>query len=116
MITLTAQAAKQIRNSAQQGQMEGMPLRIAATQKPDKSLHYGMGFDDTAGDKNDLKLTSEGIELVVSGSSLALLKGMVIDYVELEPGQHRFIFLNPNDPNYTPPQNHNEDKDATSNP
>jgi iron-sulfur cluster assembly protein len=116
MITLTAQAAKQIRISAQQGQTEGLPLRIAATQKPDKSLHYGMGFDDTGGDENDLKFNSEGIELVVSGSSLPLVNGMVIDYVELEPDQHRFIFLNPNDPNYTPPPNPSEDKDTTSNP
>jgi iron-sulfur cluster assembly protein len=115
MITLTAQAAKQIRISAQQGQTEGLPLRIAATQKPDKSLHYGMGFDDTEGDENDLKFNSEGIEIVVSGSSLPLVNGMVIDYVELEPGQYRFIFLNPNDPNYTPPDP-SEDKDTTHNP
>jgi iron-sulfur cluster assembly protein len=26
-----------------------------------------------------------------------------MDYVEIEPGQFRFIFLNPKDPHYTPP-------------
>ena len=29
---------------------------------------------------------------------------MTIDYVELEPGSWQFIFLNPNDPSYVPPQ------------
>jgi iron-sulfur cluster assembly protein len=26
-----------------------------------------------------------------------------MDYVEMEPGQFHFIFLNPKDPNYQPP-------------
>jgi iron-sulfur cluster assembly protein len=32
-----------------------------------------------------------------------LLSGTVIDFVELEPGDFHFIFMNPNDANYTPP-------------
>ncbi|KPK40766.1 MAG: hypothetical protein AMJ69_01205 [Gammaproteobacteria bacterium SG8_47] len=102
MITITPAAAKQIRESAKQGQMEGLPLRIAATRQPDGSIQYAMGFDDTGRD-NDMRIQSEGIDVVVSPVSDELLQGTTLDYVELEPGRVEFIFLNPNDPNYTPP-------------
>jgi iron-sulfur cluster assembly protein len=102
MITLTENAAQQIRYSATQGKMEGMPLRVAVTQNPDNSLHYAMGFDDIPNDK-DHKFSSQGIDIVVSNSSMKLLKGTTVDYVELDSGDLQFIFLNPNDPNYTQP-------------
>ena len=101
MITVTPAAAKQIRHSAKEGRMEGMPLRIAVTRNPDGSLHYGMGFDDTGRD-TDTTFESEGIQIVVAPNSLPLLDGTTIDFVELEPGKFEFIFMNPNDPNYKP--------------
>ncbi len=101
MITLTPAAAKQVRHSAREGKMEGMALRVAATRNPDGSIHYGMGFDDTSRE-GDMKFTSEGIEIVVAPTSLELLDGTTIDFVELEPGKFEFIFLNPRDPNYKP--------------
>ena len=103
MITVTKQAAKQIRLSATQGKSEGMALRIAVTKNPDGSFHYGMGFDDINGKPDDQRLSSEGIDIIVSAANLPLLNNTVIDYVELQRGEHRFIFLNPNDPHYTPP-------------
>lgn len=102
MITVTEEAAKQIKLSAKQGKAEGMPLRIAASRNEDDSIHYGMGFDDSKED--DISVTSEGIEIVVSPISAELLNNTVLDFVELEPGKHQFIFMNPNDPNYVPPQ------------
>ena len=101
MIKITPAAAEQIRSSASQGQMDDMSLRLAATRNPDGSLHYGIGFDDSQMD-GDTHITSEGVELVVSESSLPLLTGMTMDYVELEPDAWQFIFMNPNDPNYQP--------------
>ena len=103
MITVTPSAADQIRLSARQGRMEGLPMRIAATRNPDGSIHYGMGFDDNQLE-GDIQLTSEGIDLVISGSSMPLLSGMTLDFVEIEPDSFQFIFLNPNDPAYTPPE------------
>jgi len=103
MITVTAAAAEQIRNSAQQGKIEGLPLRIAAQRQTDGAIHYGMGFDDSKVD-GDTRVTSEGVELVVAPTSTELLRGTVIDYVELDPGKFEFIFMNPNDPNYTAPE------------
>ena len=102
MITVTEEAAKQIKLSAKQGRAEGMPLRIAATKNEDNSIHYGMGFDDSKED--DISVTSNDVEIVISPVSAELLKDTVIDFVELEPGKHQFIFMNPNDPAYRPPQ------------
>lgn len=101
MISLTAEAAKQVRKSAKEGNLEGLPLRIAATRNEDGSFHYGMGFDDVK--EEDTTYTSEGVDIVVSIASKDLLDGTTLDYVELEPGKPQFIFMNPNDPAYTPP-------------
>ena len=103
MITVTSKAAEQIKQSAKQSQMEGMPLRIAAKRADDGSIQYAMGFADQQ-DENDMNYTSEGISLMVPPASVDLLKGCTLDFVELEPGQYNFIFLNPNDPNYEPPK------------
>ena len=102
-ISVTETAANQIKKSALETQADALPLRIAATQQADGSIHYGMGFDDVGNNKDDdHTYTSHGIAIVVAASSHELLKGTVIDYVELEPKQFHFVFLNPNDPNYRP--------------
>ena len=102
MITITPAAAKQINASASQGDMDDLSMRIAASRNPDGSIHYGMGFDDSQ-IKGDLHITSGGINVVISETSKILLEGTTLDYVELEPGEYQFIFMNPNDANYTPP-------------
>ena len=101
MLTITKAAAEQIRAAARPAGSENMALRIAATREADGSIHYGMGFDELR--VNDLELSSEGIELLVSEHSKALLTGAVLDYVELQPGDHQFIFINPNDPTHKSP-------------
>ena len=95
MFTVTPDAARQIKISATQGKSEGMPLRIAASTNPDNSIHYGMGFDDKKDD--DQSMLSEEIEIIIAPFSLGLLKNIILDYVELEPGKFQFIFTNPND-------------------
>jgi iron-sulfur cluster assembly protein len=102
MITITPAAADQIRAAAAQDNLDGLAMRIAARREPDGSIHYGMGFDDEIRE-GDIQLTSAGIDLVVSQASGILVDGMTLDFVELEPGSHQFIFLNPNDVNYVPP-------------
>ena len=103
MITITPAAAEQIRRSATQGGMEGLAMRIAAKRNPDGSIHYGMGFDDSEHEA-DLHIDSEGIDVVVSETSKILLDGTTVDYVEIEPDTFQFIFMNPNDVNYVPPE------------
>lgn len=103
-IELSATAANQIKKSAIESKLENTPLRIAATRNADNSIHYGLGFDDIgSGTEKDHHFESNGVEIVIADSSFELLKGATIDYVELEPKQFHFVFLNPNDPNYSPP-------------
>lgn len=103
MITITPDAAAQIRTAAKQGRMEGMALRIAAQRNADGHIQYAMGFDDSTR-TDDTRISSEGVDLVVASTSTILLEGTTLDYVELESGRFEFIFMNPNDPNYRPPQ------------
>ncbi len=103
MISITAEAAEQIKLSAKQGQMEGMSLRIAVQRNADGSLHYALGFADEEHDE-DLHFSSEQVEIVVSPVSMDLLNNTIIDYVELDSGERNFVFKNPNDPNYNTSQ------------
>jgi len=99
MMTITPSAAEQIKASASQQQVDDLPLRIAAKKADDGSIEYAMGFADQQS-VDDLKLNSEGIDVVLSPSSALLLNGTTMDYVEIEPGEHNFIFSNPNDPHH----------------
>ncbi len=101
---ITKTAANIIKKSAIESKLENTPLRIAATRNADNSIHYGLGFDDIGGSSDkDHYFESNGVEIVIADSSLELLKGATLDYVELEPKQFNFVFLNPNDPSYSPP-------------
>ena len=103
-IKVTPEAANQIKKSALESQLEDSPLRIAATRNADDSIHYGLGFDDVGTrSEKDHHFESNGVKIVVAESSIELLNGSTLDYVELEPKQFHFVFLNPNDPNYSPP-------------
>lgn len=82
--------------------MEGLALRIAAKRKSDGGIEYAMGFDE--GNEADSRIESHGVSLLIASTSTDLVAGMTLDYVEIEPGQPSFIFLNPNDPHYVPPQ------------
>lgn len=103
MITITPAAVRQIRDSAKQGNMDGMAMRIAARRQTDGSIHYGMGFDDTE-QESDVHVHIEGIDVVIAMASQPLVDGMTVDYVEIEPESFRFIFLNPNDASYVAPK------------
>lgn len=102
MITITPQAAAQIRRSAEQTRAQGLALRLAARRLDDGTIDYGMGFDDQRRD-DDTRITADGIDVVISSASRDLLAGATLDYVELNPGEFRFIFINPNDPQHKPP-------------
>ncbi len=101
MITVTPQAATQIRAAAVQSNATGLPLRLAIRPKADGSFNYLMGFDEQQA--GDVVIQTQGLVVVVAADSQALVKDMTVDFVELE-GSMEFIFLNPNDPNYRPPQ------------
>lgn len=99
-ITVTPGAARQIRVAAGASDSESLALRIAARRDAAGGIDYEMGFDNAR--KGDVAIESEGIELVVAEGHADLLDGMTLDYVELEPGDFRFIFINPNDRGVAP--------------
>ena len=101
MFTVTRTAAKQIRRCAASSDTEELALRVAATRAGDGGVDYRMGFDDVGVD--DTLLSTNGVDVVIASADKTLLNGTVLDYVEIEPGDHRFIFLNPNDPHHRPP-------------
>jgi len=102
MITVTPQAAEQIGKSAAQAGAGEACLRLAARLDDKGVIEYGMGFDDTA--EGDTKVAANGITLLVSPGSIELLTGATLDYVEINPGEWRFIFINPNDPSHKTPR------------
>jgi iron-sulfur cluster assembly protein len=105
MITITSKAATQIRKATETADAGDMYLRLAARRDDDGSFEYGMGFDDMAA--NDQIYTSEGIDVLIADSCKDLLNGATLDFVEINPGQPEFIFINPNDPRHQSPQEAN---------
>ena len=101
MITITPEAAAQIRSASETTEADDMYLRIAARRESDGSIEYGMGFDDMG--TQDQIYTSAGVDVLISDSCKDLLRGATLDYVEIDDGQHQFIFINPNDPRHQPP-------------
>jgi iron-sulfur cluster assembly protein len=93
MITLTPAAAARIRQSASESGVETPVLRVAAQAAPDGSIEYGMGFDLSR--PGDATKEFEGVHVVVAPRSVELLEGVVLDFVEIEPGEFRFVFASP---------------------
>ncbi len=102
MVTLTPEAAIQIFKAAKLGEMQGLALRIDAKKDAAGNIGYNMGFDEIR--EGDVHLVSEGVDVIFADTCKALLNGTTLDFVELEPDHFSFIFLNPNDPSYLPPQ------------
>lgn len=95
MITITPGAAEQIRRAAAAAEAGAM-LRVAARRAADGSIDYGMGFDEWR--DGDVRVLCEGVAVVIAAPSRLLLKGVTIDYVEVAPGDLRFIFAAKGEP------------------
>ncbi|GJL82333.1 MAG: hypothetical protein DHS20C01_19670 [marine bacterium B5-7] len=100
-IKLTAAAVKQIQASARESGIERAILRIAAQRGADGGIEYAMGYDDEA--ESDTTSEYDNLTVLVAPTSIDLLSGAVLDFIEIE-GQMQFVFLNPNDPAYVPPE------------
>ncbi|MDT8403987.1 HesB/IscA family protein [Sulfuriflexus sp.] len=104
MITITDAAIEQIKKSAADSDMVGMFLRIAATKDKEGNIEYGMGFDNNKAD-SDAVVSIGPLDILIGESSRDLLTGATLDFVDIEGEEDKhFIFINPNDPNQTPPQ------------
>jgi iron-sulfur cluster assembly protein len=90
MLSLTPTAASQIRHAAVGAGTAEWALRVAAKRERDGTITFGMGFDEPR--EGDMPLQVEGVHVLIAPPSQPLLEGIVLDFVELEPGQFNFIF------------------------
>jgi iron-sulfur cluster assembly protein len=91
MLTVTRAAAEQILRAADEADMEEPLLRVAArVDETDGRIEYGMGFDERR--EQDEEFDCEGVIVLVSPPSFEPLSGTVLDYVEIAPGDFRFVF------------------------
>ena len=90
MFSVTTSAANEIQGAAARSNAADMALRVAARQTADGSVEYGMGFYEPR--EGDMPLQVLGVNVVIAPSSQPMLEGIVLDFVELEPGQFNFIF------------------------
>ena len=104
MITITATAAKKILESMNETQADSPRsfLRVAAKRLADGSFDYAMGWD--APGQHDTLSRSNGVEIIVAPTSIEFVQGATLDYVEMEQGEYRFIFMNPIDPTFVAPK------------
>ena len=96
MIKITDAAAAQIKIAANNPDAENMILRVAAKRMNDDSITFGMGFDQER--EADEHVIVNGVELLIAKTSLPFIQGVTLDFVEMEPGDIRFIFIPPNSP------------------
>ena len=90
MFSLTPAAARQIQQAASGSDAQNLALRIAARVDADGTVEYGMGFDDPKDE--DMKLELEGVAVLIADEYQDLLNDIVLDFVELKPGEFNFIF------------------------
>ena len=93
-VTLTESAARRI---AQLAASEGNPslmLRLAVSGGGCSGFQYGFSFDDTRRE-DDVEFQRDGVKLLVDATSLDLLAGAEIDFVEDLVGAS-FQVRNPN--------------------
>lgn len=93
MIKITDAAAAQIRAVSNNPDVFGMVLRVAAYQEDDGNVNYAMGFDHER--EADEQLVCNTIEILIAASSTPYLQGVTLDFVEMSPGDMRFIFIPP---------------------
>jgi iron-sulfur cluster assembly protein len=93
MISLTKEAAEQIRLAAANSDAQGMALRLAARVNEAGMLEFGMGFDQER--ENDTIHESWGITLLISKHSAPYLQDVTLDFAEIAPGQKSFVFMKP---------------------
>jgi len=102
LLRVTEQAAEQIKVSIESGQMQGSALRVAAKRRADGTIEYAMGFDEVT--ENDTCSDQYGVRIAIAPTSLDLLSGAILDFDRPEnESDPQFIFLNPNDPYFSPP-------------
>ncbi len=93
-VSLTASAAKRIRELKAQENVPNAFLRLAVSGGGCSGFQYGFSFDETL-QPEDYTFERDGVTLVVDETSLELVKGAEVDFVEDLMGAS-FQVRNPN--------------------
>jgi iron-sulfur cluster assembly protein len=93
MIAISQVAAERIRKAAEESGAQPPVIRIAAQRAGDGTIDFGMGFDQQR--TGDTTVEIEGIVVVVAPQSRELVDAAHVDFVEVEPGDFRFVFAVP---------------------
>jgi len=93
-VTLTANAARRIAELRTAESAPGAFLRLAVSGGGCSGFQYGFSFDDSR-QEDDVAFARDGVELVIDETSLELVKGAEIDFVEDLMGAY-FQVRNPN--------------------
>ena len=91
---ITQNAAKRISFLLTQEEEKSARMRIAVLGGGCSGFQYKFEFD-VAKNADDMVFVTDGVEAIVDETSLELLKGSVLDYVETL-GSAAFIVKNPN--------------------
>ncbi len=92
--SLTERAAKRVALLIEQEGQEGLMLRVAVSGGGCSGFQYGFSFDDTV-NPDDRTFERDGVVTVVDETSLELLNGAQVDFVE-DLGGASFQIKNPN--------------------
>ena len=90
MFSVTPTASQEILAAAARSEAAGLALRVAARQVADGSVEYGMGVVEPR--EGDMPLQVLGVNLLIAPPSQPMLEDVMLDFVEIEPGQFNFIF------------------------
>jgi iron-sulfur cluster insertion protein len=92
--SLSARAAKRVAWLIEQEGHQGLMLRVSVSGGGCSGFQYGFSFDDTV-NPDDRTFQRDGVTAVVDETSLELLAGSEVDFVE-DLGGSAFQIKNPN--------------------
>ncbi len=93
-VTLSASAAKRIAWLIEQEDQAELMMRVSVSGGGCSGFQYGFSFDDTV-NADDQRFERDGVSVVIDDTSLELLGGAEIDFVEDLIGAS-FQIVNPN--------------------
>ena len=95
-LVLTTAAAEKVAELLEKEGLTGQKdLRVFVQGGGCAGMSYGMVFDETDEEGDDLVVTSNGVKIILDSMSASVLGGTEIDYVDGLMGQG-FTFSNPN--------------------
>ncbi len=97
LITVTPAALAQLRVAITAADEPDIALRAAARRADSGEIEFGMGLDEPREQDTQIAL-DDVVTLLVSAASRELIAGTWIDYLEVAPGEKRFVFFKPEAP------------------